>query len=172
MQRTGHFDRLLRLFAAKKVFYVITFLVIFGAIRVDSQRPILAVAMVRHDLPQKKSPLAVKSSVATHDLFVTSVAPLHDVLIRKDEKKISSEPESESKTNLSWDALVEKHDNPDQFNLIRLVHKSLGTNGRSERWLDVQAGYGAVCFDHADMEKFEPNWQESGRLYIKASFSF
>ena len=96
--------------------------------------------MIRHDLPQKKSPIGVKLPVATHDLFITSVAPPHADLIRKDEKKISSESENESTTNLSWDALWEKPGNPDQFNLIRLVHKSLGANGRSERWLDgVQA---------------------------------
>ena len=86
--------------------------------------------------------------------------------------KIFPRPESESVTNLPWNALWEKTDNSDQFNLIWLVHKSLGVNGRSERWLDVQAGYGAVCFDHADMEKFEPNWQEPGRFYAKVSFSF
>ena len=168
----GHFARLLRLFTAKKVFYIITSLVIFAAIRVDSQRPILAVAMVRHEIPSKNSSIAAKSPVAIHDLFTTSVAPPHADFIRKSEKKISTEPKNESITNLSWDALCEKPDNSDQFNLIRLVHKRLGVNGRSERWLDVQAGYGAACFDHADMEKFEPNWQEPGCLYVKAGFSF
>ena len=172
MQRTGYFDRLCRLFAAKKIFYVITSLVIFAAIRVDSQRPIMALAMVRHDLPTKKSSVEVKPPLAPRDLFATSVAHPPADLIRKDEKKISAESKSESRTNLSWDALSERPDNSDQYNLIRLLHKKLGVHDGSERWLSVQAGYGAACFDHADMEKIEPNWQEPGCLYVKASFSF
>jgi hypothetical protein len=172
VQKTGHFARLLRLFAAKKVFYIITFLVIFAAIRVDSQRPILAVAIVRHDIQQKESFVAIKSPVEIHDLFATSIASPHADFFRKDEKKIPADLKKENITDLSWDALCEKSDDSDQFNLIRLVHKRLGVNGRSEQWLDVQAGYGAACFDHADMEKIEPNWQEPGCLYVKASFSF
>jgi hypothetical protein len=163
---------LLRLFPAKRIFYLITSLVIFAAIRVDSQRPILALAVVRHDLPIKKSPVEIKTPVAAHDLFATSVAHPPANLVRKDEPKILPAVKDESRTNLSWDALCEKPDNSDQYNLVRLVHKKLGVKDRSGRWLDVQAGYGAACFDHADMEKIEPNWEEPGCLYVKASFSF
>jgi hypothetical protein len=172
VQKIGYFDRLLRLFPAKRIFYLITSLVIFAAIRVDSQRPILAVAMVRHDLQIKKSPVEIKTPVAARDLFVTSVPHPTAELFRNAEKKISTEAKGESRTNLSWDALCEKPDNSDQYNLVRLVHKKLGVKDRSGRWLDVQAGYGAACFDHADMEKIEPNWEEPGCLYVKASFSF
>jgi hypothetical protein len=178
VQRTGHFGRLLRLFAARRIFCIITSLVIFAAIRVDSQKPMLAVAMVRHTLPQKKMPLpvelpvATKPPVATHDLFATKIVPPPVDLIRKDEKKIPTEPEAESAPNLPWDLLSEKPDNSDQFSLVRLLHKKLGVNGRSPRWLDVQAGYGAACFDHDDMKKIAPDWQPPSCLYVKASFSF
>jgi hypothetical protein len=171
VQKVVHTGRLRRLFTAKKIFYIITSLVIFAAIRLDSQRPILALAMVRHDLPQKKLPLAAQSPAVTHDLFTTSVVPPHADLIQK-EKSAPTETKNESRTNLSWNALCEKPDHSDQCDLIRLLHKKLGANGRSERWLDVQAGYGAACIDHADMEKIEPNWQEPGCLYVKASLSF
>jgi hypothetical protein len=166
MEKAGYFGQLFRLFAAKKKFRIAVMLVIFAAIRANSAEPVLTLAMVRHN------PSPEPLTAAVDDQFATSILDSSPVFTLENQNEISSEPKTARSTGFSPVAQLEKQTVAKQHCLILLAHKKLGVNKCSTRWLDIQAGYGQVCYDPVDLKMIEPDWEEPGCIYVKASFSF
>ena len=116
--------------------------------------------MIRQDSPTQQS------RTADHNHFAT------DIFNHKSPKEIISRPAIASTTNFWPNVYLIKQSDTSQGSEIRLIHKKLGTTVCSERWMDIQAGYGRVCYDPADLKKIIPDWNEPGCLYVKATLSF
>jgi len=169
VQKTGYFGRLFRLFATKNVLPVIVALLAFGAIQVDSKAPSYPSAAIRQKSPLKQPVAAIHVS-PTANLAPPSAASAD--FLRKVQKEIWVGFKMEGSNNFLPGVRLEKSPGQNPGAQLVLVHKKLGATECSERWMDIQAGYGSACFDHADLEKIDPNWVEPGLLYLKASFSF
>lgn len=133
---------------------------IFAVSRSNATESIPKPAMIRPEPP------ATQSSALVYNHFAA------EVFNHKSQKEIISKPEVKSATNFWPNLYLVKRGGAAQGSEIRLIHKKLGTTVCSERWMDIQAGYGRVCYDPADLKKIIPDWNEPGCLYVKASFSF
>ena len=122
--------------------------------------------MVRHN-PAAKTP-----TVVAYNHSATNILGPSPILILENGNGIPSDQKTNRATNFLPDAHLERQTDPQQRCLIRLAHKKLGASQCSDRWLDIQAGYGRVCYDPADLKKIAPDWEEPGCIYVKASFSF
>jgi hypothetical protein len=160
VQKTGYFRQLLRLFAAESLSYLIVPLMIFAASRSNATESIPKPAMIRQDSPTQQSRTADRNHFAT------------DIFNHKSPTEIISRPAITSITNFWPNVDLVKQSGTYQGGEIRLIHKKLGTTVCSERWMDIQAGYGRVCYDPADLKKIIPDWNEPGCLYVKATLSF
>jgi hypothetical protein len=166
VQKTGHIDRLLRLFAAKNILHVIIPLLVLAATPSSGQESMISVASVRYHQLSERLP------VAANDYFASRLANLSSIFKRTNGKSTAPELNVGKENDFLPDVRLEKPDRLSQHDLFRLMHKELGPNEWSRRWMDVQAGYGEVCFDRADFEKFDDDWQVPACAYVKASFSF
>jgi hypothetical protein len=169
VQRTGYFGRLFRRFATKNVLTVIVALLALGMIQIDSKAPAHQSAAIRQK-PRLKQSVAAAHISTTTNLASPSINSAD--FLQKVQKEILAGFKVEGSNNFLPDARLEKSAAPNPGAQLVLAHKKLGATECSERWMDIQAGYGAACFDRADLEKIEPDWAEPGLLYLKASFSF
>ena len=70
------------------------------------------------------------------------------------------------------DFRLEKQSGSNQRDLFQLVHKKLYADGRTGKWVDVEAGYGQICGVESGIGKNSVELEQPGCAYLKASFSF
>lgn len=67
---------------------------------------------------------------------------------------------------------LEKQSDASQGDWFQLLHKKLGTDGRSGNWVRVEAGYGQLCRMESDFGQRSLELEQPRCAYLKAGFSF
>ena len=166
MQRTENSNLLLLLSGSE---YVLRFLVLLLALAVTSvfgQESVLTLAMVSYDQSPARTPAVVRNNSVTNLLCYDASAP------RLQYQVAALKLNHQNATDFSSNSRLEKQSDLNQHDLFKLVHKKLYADGRTGKWVDVEAGYGQIGGVESGIGKNSVELEQPGCAYLKASFSF
>jgi len=118
-------------------------------------------AMVSHNQSPARTPAVARHDSATSSFPCVSTSRLQY-------PAVVSKTDNQNAT----DFRLEKQSGSNQRDLFQLVHKKLYADGRTGKWVDVEAGYGQICGVESGIGKNSVELEQPGCAYLKASFSF
>jgi len=135
------------------------------ATSVFGQEKVRTLAMVRYTQSPVQIP-AVTRADPTAMPFRNVPAP------RLQYRPAALTPVNQNDAGLEFDSRLEKQSGSNQQDLFQLVHKKIGTSGRTGSWVDVEAGYGRTGHDESGFVRNTADLERPGFAYLRADFSF